>query len=331
MKLKATLLVVFYILSMAKWQGQAQDQQAPTDMVAPAIAGVVAGGTKVQLVKDGFKNTDGVVAMPDGSALFWDNDPVSVIYKVDNSGNASPFLEHMRGTQGLGLDSKGRLIAVEHAPAAIAVIYPPGSEAVLASKFEGKPFNDPNDLVISTKGGIYFSVSNDHEVYYISPAGKVMLVLKDTVESRLNGLQLSPNEKTLYVTSQSLEQAVDLSTTQKQDGESLLAFDVQPDGTLRNRRVLAKYERMNQRPEKSPIRRGGDGLAIDSKGRIYAATAAGVQIFSPQGEHLGTIPVPRNPASLDFAGPDKKTLYIAARQGLYKVQMEAQGFKGRAK
>ena len=108
MKLKATLLVVFYILSMAKWQGQAQDQQAPTDMVAPAIAGVVAGGTKVQLVKDGFKNTDGVVAMPDGSALFWDNDPVSVIYKVDNSGNASPFLEHMRGTQGLGQHRVGQ-------------------------------------------------------------------------------------------------------------------------------------------------------------------------------------------------------------------------------
>jgi gluconolactonase len=76
---------------------------------------------------------------------------------------------------------------------------------------------------------------------------------------------------------------------------------------------------------------GADGLAVDNDGRLYAATAVGVQVFSAQGRHLGTIPVSRSPQNLAFAGPDKKTLYIVGRGAAYKVQMLAQGFLGRAK
>jgi gluconolactonase len=76
---------------------------------------------------------------------------------------------------------------------------------------------------------------------------------------------------------------------------------------------------------------GADGLAVDSNGRVYAATAAGVQVFSPKGEHLGTIPMSRPPQNLAFAGPDKKTLYVVGRNAAWKVQMLAQGYKGRAK
>jgi gluconolactonase len=76
---------------------------------------------------------------------------------------------------------------------------------------------------------------------------------------------------------------------------------------------------------------GADGLAVDSNGRVYAATSAGVQVFSPKGEHLGTIPLSRSPQNLAFAGPDKKTLYIVGRNAAWKVQMLAQGHKDRAK
>ena len=100
----------------------------------------------------------------------------------------------------------------------------------------------------------------------------------------------------------------------KEGGEYILAFDVEPDGTVKNRRNFAKYEIVTQRPNGTPdVRFGGDGLAIDGQDRVYAATAAGIQVFSPQGKHLGTIPVSRNPNNLAFAGPDKKTLYIVAR------------------
>ena len=76
---------------------------------------------------------------------------------------------------------------------------------------------------------------------------------------------------------------------------------------------------------------GADGITIDSQGRVYVAASNGVQVFSPQGQHLGTIPTPRPPQNLAFAGPDKKTLYIVGRNVVSKVQMIAEGFKGRPK
>ena len=89
---------------------------------------------------------------------------------------------------------------------------------------------------------------------------------------------------------------------------------MQPDGTLTNHRNFARYDIVTERPNQTPdVRFGGDGLAIDARGRVYAATAAGIQVFSPQGRQLGTIPVSRNPNNLAFAGPDRKTLYIVAR------------------
>jgi gluconolactonase len=101
---------------------------------------------------------------------------------------------------------------------------------------------------------------------------------------------------------------------------------------VRNRRNFAKYEIVTKRPNGLPdVRFGGDGLAIDDQDRVYAATAAGIQVFSPQGKHLGTIPISRNPNNLAFAGPDKKTLYIVARGAVYRVAMLAAGYKGRTK
>jgi gluconolactonase len=135
-------------------------------------------------------------------------------------------------------------------------------------------------------------------------------VYADPVE-RINGITLSRDEKTLYVATQSRVAKTTLSIADlaKDGGEYILAFDVQPDGTVKNRRNFAKYEIVTQRPNGLPdVRFGGDGLAIDGQDRVYAATAAGIQVFSPQGKHLGTIPVSRNPNNLAFAGPDKKTL-----------------------
>jgi len=79
------------------------------------------------------------------------------------------------------------------------------------------------------------------------------------------------------------------------------------------------------------ITSGGDGLAIDSEGRVYTCTVIGIQVFSPEGRHLGTIALSRPPQNMAFAGPDKKTLYVVGRGAAYKIQMLAQGFLGRAK
>ncbi len=94
-------------------------------------------------------------------------------------------------------------------------------------------------------------------------------------------------------------------------GEHLLAIDVQADGKVTNQRNFGKYQGTTKTA--TGVTSGADGLAIDSEGRVYAATAAGVEVFSTKGEHLGTIPVSRAPQNIAFAGADKKTLYLVGR------------------
>jgi gluconolactonase len=150
-------------------------------------------------------------------------------------------------------------------------------------------------------------------VYYIPPGGKAMIAAEGI--DNPNGITLSRDERTLYI-----------NNTR---GEYLLTYDVQPDGRLTNRRNFAKYDGVTKTD--TGVTSGADGLAIDNDGRIYAATAIGVQVFSPQGQHLGTIPLSRSPQNLAFAGPDKKTLYVVGRGAAFKIPMLAQGFLGRAK
>jgi gluconolactonase len=303
-----SLLLLFSLTAFG--QGQAP-LPPPADTVAPDIPGVVAGGTKVQLIKYGFQGTEGPVALPDGGILFTET-RASRITRIDPDGNASPFLENANGSNGLGFDPKGRLISVQTTAGQtkVGVLYPKGSETALADRYEGQPLKRPNDLVVDTKGGVYFSDSPG--LYYIPPGRTVIRVAEGIPNP--NGVQLSPDEKVLYANNK--------------DDRYLLAFDVRPDGTLSNRRNFAKYESV-KKPEDED--NGADGLAVDGAGRVYVATNVGVEIYSPQGRHLGILRLSRKPQNLAFSGPDKKTLYIVGAGAVFKVQMLAQGFKGRAK
>jgi gluconolactonase len=317
MKSKTALFLVCGLLYSAAAFGQAQSAPA-SDTVAPAIPGVVAAGTKIQVVQEGFKNTEGPIALPDGSLIFTEN-VTNKIFQIDAAGNTSVFLEDTKGANALAFDPMGRLIATRREPGfqGIAVIYPKGREAVLADKIDGKPLDRPNDLVLDKKGGIYFTDPGPHSVYYVTPGGRTIQVADGIV--RPNGIQLSPDDRVLYVNDT--------------EGEDLFAFDVQPDGTLRNRRTFAKYLGVKKTAE--GVLSGADGMAIDSEGRVYATTNGGVDVYSPQGQLLGTIPVGtpggRGPQNLAFAGRDKKTLYIAGRGAIFKVQTLAQGYMGRVK
>ena len=337
MRSKARFVLVLGVFCAVTVLLRAQEVPLPppaTDTIAPEIPGVVKAGSKVQVVVDGLQHTDGPATMPDGTLLYWDF-MARRLGKVDPSGKASTFLADTDGSSAIGFDSKGRLITTLKAGniAKIGVIWPKGSETILADSFNGKPFDGPNDLVVDKKDGVYFTISGNGTVLYARPGSPVISVFADPVE-RINGVTLSIDEKTLYVATQSRQAKTKLSVADlpKEGGEYLLAFDVQPDGTLRNKRNFAKFKIVTERPNGTPdLRFGGDGLAIDSQDRVYAATAAGIQVFSPKGEHLGTIPVSRNPNNLAFAGPDRKTLFIVARGAVYKVPMLAQGYKGRAK
>jgi gluconolactonase len=166
---------------------------------------------------------------------------------------------------------------------------------------------------------VYFTVGG---AYYVSAAGQVRSIGSNL---RTNGITLSPDEKTLYVT----------------NGAGIVAFDVQPDGSVSNQKDFAKLEAGGN----------GDGMAIDAAGRVYVTSAPGVQVFSPAGKYLGVIPAPRPVISVAFSGAGRKMMYVVGSGALgpdgkefttpagvrnnaktiFRIPMLAQGFKGRAK
>jgi gluconolactonase len=297
-----------------------------TDTITPGIPGVVAAGTKVSVIKDGFNGTEGPVAHPDGSFLFTET-RANRINRIDSAGNVTTFLENTNGSNALAFDKSGKLYSVQTTPGnmKIGIIFPAGSEKVLADNFDGKPFARPNDMVLAGNGAIYFSDfatvnpvpdgTLAPAVYYIAPGSNKATKAADGI-ARPNGVQLTLDEKTLLVNDMF--------------GPSLLAFDIKPDGSLANRRNFAAYAGTTT-DEKGGIVSGADGLAVDSQGRVYAATRIGVQVFAPDGKPLGVIPVSRPPQNIAFAGAGKKTLYIVGNGAAYKVETLTEGFKGRAK
>jgi len=286
--------------------------KSPPDTTAPDIPGVVRGGTKVQLVRDLFHSTEGPIAMPDGSLLFTEQDAGDgQLVRIDKDDRISVFLENTNRTIGLAYDPKGRLIGAQSNLPRIAVLAP--TRLTLAEAVNGLPLVAPNDLVADTKGGIYFSdplgsrfrptpaARTKPLIVYIRPDGTVVTASDEV--ARPNGISLSPDGSILYAA----------------NGPIITAFDVQPDGTLRNTRTFATLKGGN-----------ADSMCVDAEGRLYVA-AGGVQVFSQQGQHLGTIPTPLNAQAPAFAGPDKKTLYVVGGGAVYKIAMLAQGVRGRAK
>jgi gluconolactonase len=332
-KSKALLVAaacVYFSSVVTLGQAPAAAPQPPaTDTVAPEIPGVVAAGAKVHVIKDGFNGSEGTITLPDGSVIFSETTANRTI-RIDKDDKVSTFLENTNGSNGMAFDSEGRLFVtqVPFGTSGIAIIYPPAAKKVLVNNYEGKPFGRANDLTVARNGGVYFTDSANPTpeqpkgvplppaLYYLPPkATKAIQILLSDVRFP-NGLVLSRDEKILY-----------LNNT---NGEYLVAFDVQPDGSLKNRRNFGKYEGITVNASGVQVG-GGDGLTMDSQGRLYAATAIGVQVFSPQGQHLGTIPMPRPPQNLSFAGADKRMLYVVGRGVASRVPMIAQGIKERAR
>jgi gluconolactonase len=327
MKSKAAFFIVLPALwsltlfGQAKGKGRGQSQPPPTDQVTPDIPGVVRAGTKIEVVKYGLRGSDGPVGMPDGSVILTTGGGVS---RIDKDGNASVLVEDAENAAGLAVDSKGRVIAAQYSKK-VSVLYPRGTEALLADNYEGKPFIRPNDLVVDRKDGIYFTdcaqIGTEpppgipQAVYYIPPSGKIVKVADDI--NRPNGITLSPDGKTLYVNDWG--------------GDYLVTYDVQPDGSLKNRRNFGKFV-VSQQTEKGLVS-GADGLTIDNQSRTYSTTPAGVQIFSATGQNLGTIPIPleQPPQNIAFGGLDKKDLFVVGRGVVFKIHTMAEGVQGRAK
>jgi gluconolactonase len=297
-----------------------------------AIPGIVAAGARWEIVWADFETADGIVGTADGGLLFA-QEQTDTVRKLAADGREYTVLGATRGVGAVSLDAQGRLYGVERTCTEPLNTFLPGCNELTAvvqllperrvlamTHANGAPLGRLNDLIADGRGGAYFTVGG---AYYVNPAGIVSTVADQDIRS--NGIMLSPDGRTLYVT----------------NNTNVLAFDVRADGTTANRRdfgVLAGDD-------------GGDGMAVDSEGRLYVTGNRGVHVLSPRGEHLGLIPTPRRPITVAFSGPDKRWLYAPSMGAvgpdgkawttpetirntamtMYRLTMLSQGFEGRPK
>jgi gluconolactonase len=280
--------------------------------LSPGIPGVVAPGVEIELVQEGFTFTEGPLGTADGGLYFTDI-RANRIHLLDASGKITVHAEQTNGANGLAFTRDGDLLAAEGDGKRISKRGRDGAVATVTDGFDGKPFLAPNDLILDTKGGIYFTdpgprpvvVGRPTFVFYL-PAGAKQPILLDGDVARPNGLTLTRDGKTLIV-----DDTI---------GNAVFAYDEQGDGTVKNKRLFAHLHNLPDGQESV-----ADGLALDRDGRVYITTVIGVQVFAADGQFLGAIRVPRRPANVAFSGPDKRTLYITAREGLYRLPTLAQG------
>ncbi len=276
------------------------------------IPGIVAPGAAPELVQEGFGFTEGPLGTPDGG-LYFSDIKVSRTFFRDAGGKIGVVREGTNGANGLALTRDGELLFAEGDGKRITKRNKDGTITTLTEGPPGAALLAPNDLIVDAKGGIYFTDPGPRPVvpgrptyvYYLPAGGKPPILIDGTV-ARPNGLTLTNDGKTLIVDDT-------LNPT-------VFAYDVEPDGSVKNKRSFAQLRDIPAGAES-----GADGLAIDRDDRVYITTVTGVQIFDPKGQYLGTIKVGRQAANVAFAGAGKQTLYITAREGLYRVNTLAIG------
>ena len=284
-----------------------------------------------------------------GGSLLFSDCAANVIYKWQPNAPLSVFLERsgftgtdnlnagqqtvsgrlailLIGSNGLALDPQGRLIITAMADRTLVRLEKDGSRTILADRYQGKRFSGPNDVVVKRDGAIYFTDSINglrgggdspqrelpYNGFYLVKDGQVTLLGgdRDHPGDFPNGIALSPDEKTLYVTA---------------GFRKTLAYDVMPDDTVANPRVF--------------LDAGNDGMKTDNQGNVYQVNAVGqgqVLITAPDGKRLGTIelpqitgePRPRICASnVAFGDADGKALYITACTHLFRVRLKVSGLR----
>lgn len=224
-------------------------------------------------------------------------------------------------SNGLEFDLQGNLIAAEGANTGgnrrISITLKDGSIKEVASKFEGKRFNSPNDLVIDSRGNIYFTDPRyvgsetrelDHEsVFMIDPKGKVSIATRDA--KKPNGICISPDGKTLF-----------LAENDPSGNRHLLSFAIHADGMLHSKKVLHDFGKG----------RGIDGMCVDNKGNVFATAGSGpkggIYVFSTNGKVMDFVQTPEDPSNCCFGGKGSKTLYITAGKSLYRIETTSTGY-----
>ncbi|MCG6919506.1 MAG: SMP-30/gluconolactonase/LRE family protein [Acidobacteria bacterium] len=274
-----------------------------TPLSSAAEVGVLAPGATVQKVAGGFEFTEGPTCDADGN-LFFTDQPNDRIMKWSADGELTTFLQPAGRSNGMYFAADGTLVACADEKNELWAISADGTHTVLWKGHAGRALNGPNDVWVHPNGGMYFTdpfykrpwwtheepPQEGQHVYYLAPGADALVQVTDDL-TQPNGIIGTPDGKTLYV--------ADIRARQT------WRYDIQTDGRLAGKTLLCEQ--------------GSDGMTLDNEGNVYL-TRGGVLVFDPSGNQIADIEVPERPANVSFCGPDRQTLFITARTGLYSVR-----------
>jgi len=279
---------------------------------------VVGDTVKITQLAGGFLFTEGPLWHAKENYLLFSDMPGDHLRKWSEREGVTTFRKPCAQSNGLAWDGQGRLIVCEHATSTLTRTEPDGRSFILASHHDGKELNSPNDVVVKSDGGIYFTdptygrieyYGNPRPlqltfrgVYRAEPDGGTLKLLADDF-GQPNGLCFSLDERRLFV-----------NDTERQH---IRVFDVQPDGTLAGGGVWATTTGTGPGAP--------DGMKIDSEGNIYCCGPGGIHVFDPQATCLGVIGMPEPTANFCFGEDDLRTLFVTASSSVYRLRVKVPG------
>jgi len=304
--------------------------RAEVDRTHPDLDRIVPRDATIEKLAGGFLFTEGPVWVRDGGYLLFSDPNANTIYRWSPDGQVSIFRAKsgyagldigeygQPGSNGLAIDAEGRLTINEHGNRRVTRLEKNGVITVLADRFEGKRLNSPNDLVYRSDGALFFTdppfgLPKFHDDprrelsfagVYCLRNGSLRLVNKDLRGP--NGLAFSPDERFLYVGNWDPERKV------------VMRYPVSDDCTLGQGEV---FDDMTSAHGEDAI----DGVKADRSGNVYVSGPGGLWILSAEGAHLGTINGPEHPHNFAWGDEDGRTLYLAARTGLYRLRLNIPG------
>jgi len=278
----------------------------------------------VERLYTGCRWAEGPAWFPAGRYLVWSDIPNDRVMRWDETdGSVSVFRQPALNSNGHTVDFQGRLVSCEHRGRCVSRTEHDGTRTVLASHFEGKRFNSPNDVVVKSDGSVWFSdpsygIDSDYEgdaapseigaqrVYRVDGAsGAVSVAASDFVQP--NGLAFSPDESLLYI--------VDTGATHVVDGpHHVRRFRVAADGVLTGGEVFATC----------PVGLY-DGLRVDVHGNLWLSAGDGVHCHAADGDLLGKVLIPETVANLCFGGAKRNRMFVCGTTSLYSVYLNTRG------
>ena len=321
--------------SQRDWSGHNPVRYPDPDIITldKKFAKYAVGNTPIQRLFTGCFWAEGPAWNGNAKCLVWSDIPNNRQMRyIEDDHHVSVYRQPSGYSNGNTFDYEGRQLSCEHGNRRVARYEPSGKVTVIADKYQGKPLNAPNDIVVHPDGGIWFTdpgygILGNYEgglanmelkeaVYRVDGKTGQMTKVTDQ-EFKPNGLCFSPDYKKLYI--------CDTGTTHYAQAKNIVnVYDVVDGKTLRNGK---QYINM-QMGDKTGI---ADGIRADIDGNIWAGSGRGgpgydgVQVFTPEGQRIGVIQLPEICANLCFGGTRRNRLFMCASQSLYSVYVETQG------